>query len=84
MALKKNIDSQYGITINDAYIRVENISFDKSKAMQFFVRTYAKQNFPALSEQQMQLDYDMNGANPYVQAYEHLKTLPEFANATNF
>jgi hypothetical protein len=83
MALKKDIDSQFGITINDAYIRVENISFDKSKAMMFFVRTYAKQNFPALSEQQMVLSYSMNGANPYVQAYEYLKTLPEFANASD-
>jgi hypothetical protein len=83
MALKKNIDSQFGITINDAYIRVENITFDASKAMMFFVRTYAKQNFPSLSEQQMILAYDMNGANPYVQAYEHLKTLPEFTGAVD-
>lgn len=83
MALKKNIDSQFGITINDAYIRVENITFNVSKSMQFFVRIYAKQNFPALSEQQMVLTYNMNGANPYVQAYTHLKTLPEFANASD-
>lgn len=83
MALKKNIDSAFGITINDAYIRVENISFDASKSMQFFVRIYAKQNFPALSEQQMFLGYDMNGANPYAQAYSYIKTLPEFANATD-
>ena len=83
MALKKDIDSQFGITINDAYIRVENINFDAAKSMQFFVRVYAKQNFPALFSQQMVLPYDMGGANPYVQAYSHIKTLPEFANATD-
>lgn len=83
MALKKDIDSQFGITISDAYIRVENISFDTSKAMVFFVRTYAKQNFPSLFDQQMVLPYDMEGANPYVQAYEHLKTLPEFSDAVD-
>jgi hypothetical protein len=83
MALKKNIDSQFGITISDAYIRVENVSFDKSKAMMFFVRVYAKQNFPSLSEQQMVLPYNMKGSNPYVQAYEHLKTLPEFSGAVD-
>jgi hypothetical protein len=83
MALKKNIDSQFGITINDAYIRVENISFDSAKTMRFFVRIYAKQNFPALSEQQMELAFDMDGENPYVQVYQYLKTLPEFTNAIN-
>jgi hypothetical protein len=83
MALKKNIDSQFGITINNAYIRVENVSFDKSKTMMFFVRTYAKQNFPSLFEQQIVLPYNMEGSNPYVQAYEHLKTLPEFTGAVD-
>lgn len=83
MALKKDIDSQFGITIKDAYIRVENISFDASKEMRFFVKTYAKQNFPALSEQQISLPFDMNGSNPYVQAYIYLKSLPEFSNAVD-
>jgi hypothetical protein len=83
MALQKSIESKFGITISDAYIRVESISFDAAKAMQFFVRIYAKQNYLALSEQQVVIAYDMNGANPYTQAYIYLKTLPEFANAVD-
>lgn len=83
MAITKNMDTQYGLTVPGAYIRVEQIAFNQAKDMLFFVRIYAKPNFPPIAERQMCLPYAMDGANPFAQAYAHLKTLPEFSGAAD-
>jgi hypothetical protein len=38
---------------------------------------------PAFGDAEYSCAYDLDGANPIRQAYLHLKTLPEFANATD-
>jgi hypothetical protein len=63
----------------NAYIKVENISGTKEEASanvsfsdgsKQFLKTY---KFPV----------DLGGANFIAQAYQHFKTLPEFAGATD-
>jgi hypothetical protein len=51
--------------------------------MAFHVRSYKDISFPAFGDESYSCTYDINGENPVRQAYLHLKTLPEFANATD-
>ena len=81
MALQKTIQTIYGVTINDAYHRVENVSLLNKNALKFDLASYADKDSAAIVNKQYISDYDLNGENPIKQAYLHLKTLPEFADA---
>lgn len=83
MALKKSIDTIYGVTVFDAYIRVSNIRIVNKVTLNFNVCAYADPSKSAIRELQMQCAYDLAGANPLEQAYAHLKTLPEFSGAVD-
>ncbi len=70
--------SESSIQMN-AYVKVETVSGTKSEAsanvsfadgIKKFIKTY---NFQV----------DLDGKNYIAQAYEHLKSLPEFENATD-
>lgn len=84
MAILKTVQTGFGIEIKDAHHRVENVSLIAKDKMTFQVRARVS------SEQQMifyeaafQCRYDINGDNPIAQAYVHLKSLPEFADAVD-
>lgn len=83
MAIKINSNTVYGITIESAYHRIDNISITNKTKMVFHVYVYADVNKPFFYEQMFEMIFDINGENPIKQAYEYLKTLPEFANATD-
>lgn len=83
MALKKSISTIYGVTVDDAYIRVSDIRIINKAALAFNVCAYADISKPAIQEAQVQCVYDLNGENPIAQAYAHLKTLPEFSDAAD-
>lgn len=82
MALQKSMVSPQGFEAKTAYIRVEEISIFGKTSIQFSVRFYkdAAQKVSFKDEMKM-CDYDIEGANPFAQAYNYLKTLPEFAGA---
>ena len=84
MALSKNITTAHGIVVEDAYLRVDSVCITDKHAMQFIVHAYkdAGQRHP-FWHVQMSCPYDIDGENPVRQAYIHLKTLPEFAGATD-
>ena len=82
MALKQNTETQYGFVVNDAYIRVQTANVSKDK-MTFSVFLYADKEKPSFDSKVFSCAYEINGLNPIAQAYEHLKTLPEFAGATD-
>lgn len=69
-----------GVQIPAAYVKVERVIADKATSL-------AEVSFSADSRQVsvFQKVYgfglDLDGPNPIKQAYEHLKTLPEFADA---
>lgn len=81
MALSKTVEFK-GVSINSAYHRVWNVLVTKD-VIKFGVGIYANSNSEMLDSFAYQCAYDLNGANPIKQAYEHLKNLPEFADATD-
>jgi hypothetical protein len=83
MALKKTKQASFGIDVIDAYHRVENLRLDGKDQIAFGVRSYADQEKPFFAEQVFSCAYSLTGDNPIKQAYTHLKTLPEFAGATD-
>ena len=81
MALKKTQTTVHGFEAIDAYHRVEALAIQGKDKINFKVRSYADKEKPFYSEQDMSCAYDMNGANPFQQAYAHAKTTDDFAGA---
>jgi len=82
MALSKTLETQFGITIEDCYLRVEGVSVTTS-TLTFILRKYVSADKPFFDNESFTCAYDMSGDNPIKQAYEHLKTLPEFEGTTD-
>lgn len=83
MALMKNITTVHGLNLANAYHRVEDLTLVKKTQISFFVRVYADVKKISFSESIFYAPYELIGTNPIAQAYEHLKTLPEFKGATD-
>ena len=84
MALSRNIDTVWGIMVSGSYCRVEAVTFASKNSMSFHVRSYtAAKDVPFFIEQTITCPYDITGSNPIAQAYQFLKTLPEFSDATD-
>jgi hypothetical protein len=68
------------VTVSDVfYIKVEAVTGTKEKANCSVSFTGQKIKMQKIYE----FAHDLDGSNYIKQAYEHLKTLPEFAGATN-
>jgi hypothetical protein len=83
MALSKTVSTVHGLEAINAYHRVEGISLEGKESIKFHVRSYKQTDLPYFNEQVVSAAYDLAGANPIAQAYAHLKTMPEFAGATD-
>lgn len=83
MALKKTIQTPFGIEVVDAYHRVEAVRLQGKTQMQFNVYAYADSTKQFVVETLETAPYDLAGGNPIEQAYAHLKTLPEFSDAVD-
>jgi hypothetical protein len=81
MALKKTVQTSFGVEVIDAYHRVEGIRIVNKNKIAYQLRTYTDKNLESFRDVIYGSAYDMTGANPIAQAYEYLKTLPEFAGA---
>lgn len=81
MALK--IDTEFKqIAIEKAYLRVAAPVIRRGNEFLEFVLEYAaNESAPYFNAKAFECPYDLGGANPIEQAYEYLKTLPEFADA---
>lgn len=84
MAIKKDIETSFGINVQSAYHRVMRVQLiDKSK-IEFVVGVFKDQDTQQyITAKPFSCVYDIAGNNPIAQAYAHLKTLPEFAGATD-
>ena len=89
MAIKKTISFtpdgfSTPATLQDAYCKVVQINGDKTK-ITFDVVCFNKTNdgVTAASRQQYEFTPNLNGGNFIAQAYNHLKTLEEFASAVD-
>jgi len=83
MALKLTKQTSEGLTAIDAYHKIENVTLQNKNIIIFNVKSYANIDFPEFNTKQFSCDYNINGENPIKQAYLHLKTLPEFADAVD-
>ncbi len=83
MALQTDTTTIYGFNIASAYHRVDNISIVNKSKMSFHLYAFSDVNKPFFSEQMFEMVFDITGENPIKQAYLYLKTLPEFASATD-
>ncbi len=84
MALSLTRETPTGFLAENAYHRVElpSVGLDKT-TLTFRVRTYKSPGFPAFDDRVFEGSFDLNGPNIFVQAYEHLKTLEEFAGGVD-
>lgn len=83
MALSKTIETKFGVVVENTYIRVETITLKSKSEMIATVRYYADKDKDSFESQEHSMRYDLEQSNPIKQAYEYLKTLPEFAGATD-
>lgn len=83
MALAKTLETVHGFQAVNAYHRVEAVRLESKTAMSFHVRSYTATDKPFFVESVLSCPYAIDGDNPIKQAYKHLKTLPEFAGASD-
>lgn len=85
MALQQQITfkTQYGdIVVNDVYIKVMDITASKDNGAANLRYLNGKDgNF--LKQSSVDFPIELDGKNFIAQAYDHLKTLPEFSGAIN-
>jgi|LakMenE18May11ns_1017448.scaffolds.fasta_scaffold9454435_1 hypothetical protein len=81
MALKKTVQFK-GISVNDCYIKVWRIEGNKAD-LSFGVSYSANAQAEVFNSETYYCAHVLDGDNPIKQAYKHLKTLPEFAGATD-
>lgn len=65
----------------DAYWQVSGTMIDKASGVANLVVYQDATKSRVLRMMSQEFPYDLDGGNPIAQAYEHLKTLPEFADA---
>jgi len=86
MALSKNYSfkTKYGVdaVVDNCYIKINSTHTTKSFGTAF-VQFLSVDKSSVFEELPYQFAYDITGENPIKQAYLHLKTLPEFLNATD-
>ena len=83
MALKKTVATYFGTEVADAYHRVDCLQLVGKKEIEFRVRVSVDGIKPHFADAAFFCPFDINGSNPFAQAYAHLKTLPEFADAVD-
>jgi len=83
MALEKTVDTLTGFTAENAYHRVEGVAFNGKTEMSFRVRVYKDSSnaLPAFDDKPYKCVYDMDGNNPFAQAYAYLKTQEFYQDA---
>tara|TARA_R110000868_G_scaffold68577_2_gene202739 strand:+ start:1266 stop:1523 length:258 start_codon:yes stop_codon:yes gene_type:complete len=82
MALKKTATTKHGFEATDAYHRVEGVRLETKTKITFQLRLYKSQSSEvAFADEFFSCDYDLMGENPIKQAYQYLRTLPEFTGA---
>jgi hypothetical protein len=84
MAIRKNFETRFGLTLVNAYHKVMSVKIENKTSMAFSVGVFvdAAKEIPAQAISYF-CDYDLNGGNALNQAYNHLKSLPEFVGAVD-
>jgi hypothetical protein len=84
MALQKTMPTPQGFTATDAYHRVESVVLNSKTKISFRLRSYkGSSESVAFADHGYDCAYDMSGNNPIAQAYEYVKTISDFQDATD-
>jgi hypothetical protein len=85
MALKKSFEVSPGLMAQEAYFRVNNVNIVYGEPASATVHVYASSEHTGKPVQVRCYGFahTLEGDNAIRQAYDHLKTLPEFAGATD-
>lgn len=84
MALSTDVVLASGLVAPSSYIRVTSVfAVSKSQASASVCFFAAADNPIAYQTLERTFAFELDGPNLFQQAYEHLKTLPEFADATD-
>jgi|APSaa5957512535_1039671.scaffolds.fasta_scaffold79519_2 hypothetical protein len=84
MALQLNYTTQHDFEAGEAYFKVNNITITNKDSISFDVLLFKnKDSLDFFENKLFTCAYDIDGDNPIKQAYLYLKTLPEFADATD-
>lgn len=85
MALKKTVTTVHGFQAENAYHRVEGISFKSKTEIDFQIRSYIDNSgkFPHFADIAFSCAYDINKGEPFAQAYEYLKSTVAFSDAVD-
>lgn len=83
MAFKKSMQTPFGVEVQNAYHRVEGVRLISKTQIKFQLRASVDGVLPHFADSAYECEYDIAGGNPIKQAYLHLKTMPEFAGATD-
>lgn len=70
------------VTLNNTYCKVSSVIADKETATAI-VSFLSGQNGSTYKKKEYNFTPDLDGSNFIKQAYNHLKTLPEFSDATD-
>lgn len=89
MALQKNIKlaDNFGIEVEipNAYIKIPKVECSKESSIYFIEIKKNKETNSSLQTSVKNFGFDLSSSeNPIKQAYLHLKTLPEFSDATDY
>lgn len=84
MAIKKTINliDNFGVSVEfkDAYIKIERVDANKIAGMAY-VTIYPEPGKRELKTDVQEFNVDLGGSNFIRQAYEHIKTLPDYIDA---
>lgn len=84
MALEMNVVSPQGFLAKNAYIYVQSVSLINKTQMDVCVQFLKdKESIVPFKNQNWACAYNLENGNPFAQAYEYLKTLPEFEGAVD-
>ncbi len=83
MALSLTIRQETGIEVQDAYVQVASALVHKNQTATARYLIFADTKKLPFDSVEVTYFYDLDGSNPIKQAYEYLKSLPEFADATD-
>jgi len=85
MAIKLNTITKtaQGFEVSDAYCRVVDVKFSKTSAYCILRKYKDDSGVLHFAEDGISYPYALDGGNPIKQAYDYIKTLPEFAGATD-
>jgi hypothetical protein len=85
MALKQNYSMDFfgkNVVFENCYFKVAEVFATKNSA-KAMVHAMTKSDGDIIDRKQYTFSPDLNGPNFIKQSYEYLKTLPEFAGATD-